>query len=272
MAKKRLELGISFLETALTLPVFIGLSLGTLDLVKIWQAKRALVEGARETLRCLRTVDGKCVNAAPGELIPRYEVSLIEGGKTEYFGYKYKYSGTEYSLLKPTYDISNFRALTLDKAYYDKTTYEYWAQKAYYEASGETDAVIMTANYPLINGSVPRDATFKLKNATAYNYGNNQVIDLSKIRGAVDRKTREVNLGSVDITIPLPFPDFKAYDCFRSTSFNSQSATHAANYAKLCTDVPGYKKNRASAVLHIIANANQLSNGESSSQLGAAYT
>ena len=229
--------GYSLFEFALTLPVLLVFILGAIDVTSSLQAYTALQEGVRSAVRCSTTTDGDCLQTAAVTRDPLFNWRVFDTTTgAEYFGRKYYFGGTQYSLNGPLFSLSNFRARKLDTLIYSGGGNVRTAAKLTFNAQGRRDGVLTAVGprvsvdrsasnistvfkYQRYNGIGPSNAAYNFNNSSDYPRAQSAAFSLSVTPGQTSSTT--VNINIPNSLLPA--------GCFLSENVDQRSNTHNAS-------------------------------------------
>lgn len=166
MSKKHVQLlrtqhGFSILEHAMVLPVLLLIIAGAVDITTLMQGYSAIQEGVQTSLRCVYTVDGKCVQSSP-DTRPRLYNYYLVNRQQEYLVDLFNLSGTASWIDRPTYNYSNFTATVLDTVEFDQPTANLSVVRNYYPAQRTANYTVRAATAPYVTGD-PRSPTLSFR-------------------------------------------------------------------------------------------------------------
>lgn len=251
--------GYSALETALVLPILLGLAFASIDLSNAFRSYTALQEGVRTATRCAYTTDGSCVSSNASSPSPIYDVTLHTGTPTPY-GFMYLYTGKEEFITKPTYVVDNFHAEVLGEVQYNANEFQHFAHMPMYEIQGTPKINLIHAVYPYISGSTPGGATFSFFNQHGKVFQPNDTISLSQSR-TVNASQPIKSFQPITFNMPIPFDITQA--CKKSTQFNysdDPTIIHTADTPN-CVDMTAVNATTTNIVLWVKGNNQGSSNG-----------
>lgn len=221
--------GYSMLEQVLLLPILLSLIVAGLDVTRIIQSHTALQEGVRTSLRCVYTVDGKCVSTSP-DLRTRYFNVFEIPTESEYLSQMMDYRGRGSWLELPFYTYNNIRATVLGTVnYQDRSRESFDAKRVAYPATFSPSGPLRTARFPYITGTDSRNAEFNYKEAEGTPYKRVQSVNIdSLLLGPNNRKE------TISFTISLPQGLNSASPCFESQSLDKVTPSHQIKASSHC--------------------------------------
>jgi len=239
--------GYSVFELALTLPVILFFAFGAIDVNNAVQSYTAAKQGVTEALRCLYTVNGRCVApnlTPPGTTTESFWYSQCVTNQPSYLAKNYAAKADWLNGSTITY--GNFTATVLGDARFTAPAQTFRAQFPY-QASASFAYAMIDAHKPFVTGADPRNPNFVFLNSKGSGYSGSKFV--FKPSKAVDRfyNFNGTNAYSHPISFKIPaalFPDPSAGNCFFSNNIDSASG-HTPNFGSTCST------NSAEAVVHI---------------------
>lgn len=145
------QIGFSFLEYAVTLPILLVGVLGAVDTANYFRVHGALKEGVDRGLRCLYPTDGDCVDVDAPDTIPQNDLYV-----PPFLALKRDYDGRERHLILPNYSFGDISATVLSGASFDLQTQRYGIKRDLLNGVGTIG--FFRLEKPTLSGLI-RDAT-----------------------------------------------------------------------------------------------------------------
>lgn len=251
------ELGHTLLETALVIPVALGIVLGAVDVNHALRTRAALKEGARTALRCLYTTDGVCTETANSDFIPLYDVyqtTVSENYVSPLYGFK----GTIRYIEPPQFEAT-FEARVLDKGFATLKYYQHTIEQRRYPAVAPVKTNVLYALYPYVTGTSPENAKLVWRENRNRSYAPIVNQDISSISGAATNRNRTEVIGRSTFTVPSPY-DQTLGTCNLSQNFNS-SIKSEPDLTKMCSERKNYSSSSANIVIQVTGDVQGSTNG-----------
>lgn len=243
--------GYSLLEVALTLPILFIIMIGAYDVSTAYHGYTALREGVEAANRCTWTTDGECSafnSSGGGATNAYYNWTAYDASPSQYFGYKYRYYGTEYHLSRPQVALDNFTVYSLGTRTFDYSSNLRRFAQLRFPAEGIRPRVLQALsphlNITRIAGGRPNVS------ATYINGGGNYSNNISyTVSGAPNLQWNGTRSGTVSFTLSAPSG---LTTCRVSENFDG-NGNHSPG-AEGCVAQPGYNVNRGYASLVVYGN------------------
>lgn len=236
--------GFSVLEQAIALPVLLSVIIAAVDVNSVLQAYSALQSGVRQSLRCLYTTDGKCVNTSPDTRARLYNYFLVQRDPI-YLVDQFDLSGNTSWINKPTYRLDNFRAKVLDQVYFDAPTASFSAQKTYFPADRTAQFDLRIAQFPYIKGD-PHNPTVRYRGAPSQAYPTAANDDISSIDGNIGPGQSPFVIGYADLPVITRGPslyDSTNMEMTPSSAHDPNFTSHYTNnFAEIAVHITGFRR------------------------------
>ncbi|RME58690.1 MAG: hypothetical protein D6780_06340 [Candidatus Dadabacteria bacterium] len=234
--------GHTILETALVMPVLLGLVIGAVDVSNVLRSYSVLKEGVERSLRCVYTVNGKCVDVNPAVHTALYNVYRLDS-TPEYYGYSWDYSGTERFFEAPDYRLYNFRATVLGSVSFSYNKYNWQVQRDFYPAVGESKRIVKIAKFPFIdnldNRYLPENSTFSWRRSRGVAYPKASITQTAgHTINDVKLNSRRTTTATLKFTVPSPLPNidssYASLPCHLSNRVDKNANNHTPNTSTNC--------------------------------------
>jgi hypothetical protein len=224
--------GHALLETALIIPVVLGLVLAAVDVNNFLRSYQAIQEGTRTALRCSYVVDGACIDVSAAPVLARYE-AFIGSPETETSVDSYRFNFREKFIESPRLRATGFTARVFDNVRFQ---YQYFAHsgiRRWYPATGyipQSDVPVQNG-YPRVTVVSPETAYFNWQSSQGWN----PIAPVSSSGSALyPSNSSWTAIAEFDFPYDQPRFDYDPNLCVQSTRFNVHGAAHAPGSAS-CT-------------------------------------
>lgn len=233
--------GYSFLEQIVILPILLGIIFGAIDINTIIQAHSALTAGLKTALRCVVTVDGRCVNtsAAPA---PRL-YNWYGGSANISYSYQLKDYDADVSWISyPTFTATNVQARVLGSVSYSQPAFNYAARTNYF---------LMRALYPYLSGTESRNPRFVYLNQQSVNYPRTPVSTSPANLSTLNLRARAGTNDSLRFQFSFELSDRdQTQQCFQAANgFNTSSGSSQPN-----TNMPCASSGAVPVIIHLLGD------------------